>query len=221
MEKNILDELENKADQILAKSAEAAKAEEEEEKKAKEAKEAEEAQTKDENSEEVTPKGEETSEESAEEVKEEAVAKSEESFTALAEAIREDIAKSSASANKGFNVLAKSFMSLMDTNEQLSKSVKAQSEKIEEQESVIKSLETRLESLEKQPVGRKAVVEVVEKSFETDKPKAEEQLTKGEILAKLSNAVMNGNKAVTTADVVKYESTGEMREEVRQAILSN
>jgi hypothetical protein len=94
------------------------------------------------------------------------------------------------------------------------------------QESLAKSLADladRLEVVERTPVGRKAQVNVVEKSFNHSAGLSGEgkgqELSKAEKLTKLSDMAMQGKAGVTINDVVSYESTGFLRPEV-EAMLS-
>ncbi|WAB25178.1 hypothetical protein M3_0227 [Lysinibacillus phage vB_LfM_LysYB1] len=126
----------------------------------------------------------------------------------IVDGLREDVNKSLESNTHTATILAKSFNAIMKSQGALAKS--------------IDGILERLDQVERQPVGRKAVVNVVEKSFNHSAGVEEptKELSKGEKLAKLTDMAMNGTDGVTINDVVSYESTGQLRPEL-EALLKN
>jgi hypothetical protein len=129
--------------------------------------------------------------------------------TAELDDFRSHMEKSLGASTKTAEVLAKSFGAIMKSQESLAKS--------------LADLADRLEVVERTPVGRKAQVNVVEKSFNHSAVLSGEgkgqELSKAEKLTKLSDMAMQGKAGVTINDVVSYESTGFLRPEV-EAMLS-
>lgn len=139
-------------------------------------------------------------------------------MTGTSEDLRSDVVKSMELSQNVAQVLAKSFGAIMTSNESLTSLVKSQSSKLDEAHDLIKSLEARLDEVESQPVMRKSIVTAVEKSFDhsaglTSKASATE-LSKSQKVEMLSNMAMNGQNGVTVNDVVRFDSTGELRQEL-------
>ena len=110
----------------------------------------------------------------------------------------------------------------LETAQDLSKSQKL--EELEtRQEDVIKSLEARIDELEHKPVGRKAQVDVFEKSFNRSAGISEQKptLSKAQVLDKMTNMLMNGVAGITVEDVISYESTGNMSKSVKDLVFNN
>lgn len=137
--------------------------------------------------------------------------------------LRFDVSKSLESSARVSDVLSKSFAAIMKSQEGLVNLVKSQASKLEESNSIIKSLQERLEVVEKTPVGRKAVVDVVEKSFaaSTGTPAQKDSLSKGEIMAKINNMIIKGVPGVAPMDLIKFESTGEMSATIKDLVENN
>jgi chromosome segregation ATPase len=134
-----------------------------------------------------------------------------------------ELNKSLETSNRVSSVLSKSFEAIVKSQEGLQDLVKSQASQINEAKELIKSLNERLDEVESQPVGRKAVVDVMEKSFNhsagIEEPK--KTLNKGETLAKMSNMLQTGNPGISVNDIVKYESTGQMSDSVKDLLSSN
>lgn len=137
--------------------------------------------------------------------------------------LRFDVTKSLDTSARVSNVLSKSFAAIMKSQEGLVDLVKSQASKLEESNSIIKSLQERLEVVEKTPVGRKAVIDVVEKSFaaSTGTPAQKNSLSKGEVLAKINNMIVKGVPGVVPMDLIKFESTGEMSATIKDLVENN
>ena len=137
--------------------------------------------------------------------------------------LRFDVSKSLKTSARVSDVLSKSFAAIMKSQEGLVNLVKSQAGKLEESNSIIKSLQERLDVVEKTPVGRKAVVDVVEKSFAASAGIAEQKgsLSKGEVLAKINNMIVKGVPGVVPMDLIKYESTGEMSATIKDLVENN
>lgn len=137
--------------------------------------------------------------------------------------LRFDVNKSLETSGRVSEVLSKSFAAIMKSQEGLVGLVKSQAGKLEESNSIIKSLQERLDVVEKQPVGRKSVIDVVEKSFAASAGVANQKasLSKGEVLAKMNNMILKGVPGVVPMDLVKYESTGQMSETIKDLVENN
>lgn len=131
--------------------------------------------------------------------------------------LRRDVAKSLKTSEQVSSVLAKSYQAIMKSQQGLYDLIKSQSEALQKQEDLIKSLEARLDQVERQPVGRKATVDVVEKSF-NQSAGVEEKLSKSQVLAKMNSLFFSGNPGITVQDIIKYESEGVMSDNVRALI---
>lgn len=127
---------------------------------------------------------------------------------ATIDAMRADINKSLQTSAETATILAKSFNAIMKSQNALAKS--------------IDELRQRLEVVERTPVGRKATVAVVEKSFKHSAGvEGAGELTKSQKLEKLTNMVLQGKPGVTFHDVVAFESTGQLRPEVEAMLTEN
>lgn len=137
--------------------------------------------------------------------------------------LRFDVTKSLETSGRVSEVLSKSFAAIMKSQEGLANLVKSQAGKLEESNSIIKSLQERLEVVEKTPVGRKAVVDVVEKSFaaSTGTPAQKGSLDKGQTLAKMNNMIVKGVPGIAPMDLIKFESTGTMSDIVKDLVENN
>ncbi len=147
------------------------------------------------------------------------------SFTELnsgvLEGLRGDINKSLETSTHTATILAKSFGAIMKSQEGLMDLVKSQDVKLQEANELIKSLEARLEDVEKQPVVRKSVINTVEKSFNhsagLENAGEAKELSKSEKVEKLTALALDANNSsVTVQDVLLFESTGEIRPEIEQ-----
>lgn len=127
---------------------------------------------------------------------------------AIIDALREDVNKSLETSTHTSMVLAKSFNAIMKSQNALAKS--------------IQELTERIEAVERQPVGRKAVVNVVEKSFSHSAgvTGSDKELTKSQKLSKLTDLALKGTEGVTIQDVIQYESTGILRPELEDILQS-
>jgi len=118
----------------------------------------------------------------------------------IVDSLREDVQKSMETSVDTAAVLAKSFGAIMSSQKQLIKS--------------IVELNTRLNDLERQPSGRKAVVNVMEKSFNRSAGiSSDGELSKSQISEKLTNLALNGKIAIS--EVISFESTGQLKPEVQ------
>ena len=118
----------------------------------------------------------------------------------IVDSLREDVQKSMETSADTAAVLAKSFGAIMSSQKQLIKS--------------IVELNTRLNDLERQPSGRKAVVNVMEKSFNRSAGiSSEGELSKSQISEKLTNLALNGK--ISISEVISFESTGQLKPEVQ------
>lgn len=156
------------------------------------------------------------------------------SFTDFYQAQSDSISVLSRDVEKSINHLNYLNDSFDDSNERIEKSLsdlssgqiqlqellKSQAEMIGKQNELIKSLETRIDELEHKPVGRKAVLDVVEKSFNksTYQPEEQKQLSKGEVLNKMSNLLMSGAEGITVDDIIRFESTGFLNQNVKDLL---
>lgn len=124
----------------------------------------------------------------------------------IVDSLRDDVSKSLNSSSQTATILAKSFNAIMKSQNELSKS--------------IENLAARLDTVERQPVGRKAMVNVVEKSFNHSAGIQEpiQELSKAEKLSKLTAMAMQGNQGVAINDVIHYESTGQLRPELEKLL---
>lgn len=127
---------------------------------------------------------------------------------AITDALREDVNKSLQTSTHTANILAKSFNAIMKSQNELAKS--------------IEELRERLETVERQPVGRKAQVSIMEKSFNHSAglDEGRKELSKAEKLNRLSDMAINGQNGVTINDVVQFESTGVLRPELEHLFVS-
>lgn len=128
---------------------------------------------------------------------------------AITDALREDVNKSLQTSTHTANILAKSFNAIMKSQNELAKS--------------IEELRERLETVERQPVGRKAQVSIMEKSFNHSAglDEGSKELSKAEKLNRLSDMAINGQNGVTINDVIQFESTGALRPELEHLFNQN
>jgi hypothetical protein len=139
----------------------------------------------------------------------------------LVKSISDTIVNHSSSINTHNESLSKSLLAQEQSNELLAKSlmgmVKSQKAILEQNSELQKSvrvLNKRLKAIEEQPMVRKSVssAQAINKSFEAsagNKPKPTNQLSKGQISAKLMASYEGGNTALMT-DVLAFESTGKL-----------
>jgi hypothetical protein len=127
----------------------------------------------------------------------------------ITDALRGDVEKSLQSSAHTAQILAKSFNAIMKSQNELAKSLAA--------------LEARLTNVESQPVGRKAVVNVVEKSFNHSAGVQEpsKELSKGEKLQKLTDLALQGGQGVTIQDVINFETSDQLRPELESLFKQN
>lgn len=130
-------------------------------------------------------------------------------YGAITDTLRDDVNKSLQTSEHVSNILAKSFNAIMKSQNELAKS--------------IQELRERLDSVERQPVGRKAQVSIMEKSFNHSAglEEGKQELSKSEKLDKLSNMAINGQNGVTISDVIQFESTGTLRPELQHIFKEN
>lgn len=130
-------------------------------------------------------------------------------YGAITDTLRNDVNKSLQTSEHVSNILAKSFNAIMKSQNELVKSIQELSE--------------RLDSVERQPVGRKAQVSIMEKSFNHSAglEEGKQELSKSEKLEKLSNMAINGQHGVTISDVIQFESTGTLRPELQHLFKEN
>lgn len=130
-------------------------------------------------------------------------------YGAITDTLRNDVNKSLQTSEHVSNILAKSFNAIMKSQNELAKSIQELSE--------------RLDSVERQPVGRKAQVSIMEKSFNHSAglEEGKQELSKSEKLEKLSNMAINGQNGVTISDVIQFESTGTLRPELQHIFKEN
>lgn len=130
-------------------------------------------------------------------------------YGAITDTLRDDVNKSLQTSEHVSNILAKSFNAIMKSQNELAKSIQELSE--------------RLDSVERQPVGRKAQVSIMEKSFNHSAglEEGKRELSKSEKLDKLSNMAINGQNGVTISDVIQFESTGTLRPELQHIFKEN
>lgn len=132
---------------------------------------------------------------------------------AVIDGLRGDVEKSLNTSTQTSTVLAKSFNAIMKSQNALAESQKELSKSIQ-------GIQERLDHVEKQPVGRKAQISVMEKSFNHSAgiEEVSEEMSKSEKLSKLSDMVMAGENGVTINDVVSYESSGTLRPEIEELL---
>lgn len=116
--------------------------------------------------------------------------------------LREDVAKSLETSAHTANILAKSFNAIMKSQSEIVKS--------------ISDLNARLDQVERQPVGRKATVNVVEKSFKHSASISGNSLSKSQISEKLTQLAMSGK--IPVGEVISFESTGTLKPELEALI---
>lgn len=86
---------------------------------------------------------------------------------------------------------------------------------------LIKGLSEQVQGIGKQPAAtRKSDVSatVVEKSFANANPASNDTLSKSQIAAKLMTLMESGDKSVTDQDVIRAETTGLIRPELREKV---
>lgn len=131
---------------------------------------------------------------------------------AILDSVRSDVNKSLETSTQTATILAKSFNAIMKSQSNLSKSLVSISKSLG-------ALESRIEQVERAPQPRKAVVNVMEKSFNHSAGVSEgKTLSKSEISSKLSDLFLSGKEGVTAQDIIAYESNGTMRPEVQSII---
>ncbi|MDP4224894.1 MAG: hypothetical protein Q8910_00795 [Bacteroidota bacterium] len=122
---------------------------------------------------------------------------------------QDTIVKSLEATTQNTDILAKSFQGII-------KSQRAVLETQSELSKSIRRLSKRIETIESQPMPRKAALNVVEKSFkasmgdESANAPTSDKLNKSEVLAKLNNAFSQGNTNVMN-DILAFESMGDIR----------
>lgn len=114
-------------------------------------------------------------------------------------------------------VLVKSMKAMIAHQEGLEDLIKSQKKALEEQSELIKSLQERLENIEKQPMPRKSVVNVVEKSFAKSAGIEEgETLSKAQIASRLEKLAREGK--IDDLAVIKFDTTGQLDPEIEQLV---
>lgn len=118
--------------------------------------------------------------------------------------------------------LIKSNDKLAQRVKRLEKSNRQQQATITEQNNAIqKSVQEQHDLAKSQPQPRKSVANYVEKSFDHSagiSGEGSSNLSKAEVLERLTGMATNGDGTVTINDVMNYESTGELRPAVEKLV---
>ena len=144
-----------------------------------------------------------------------AINKSMRSNTATSESVEKSVSDLASGLTSVIGELVKSNQQLLSRTESLERAMSNQGTMVQ------KSLKTQEEIVKSQPMARKSRVSVMEKSFDHSAGLSNgdgNQLSKGEVLEKLTNLVMTGDNRVTPHDVMGYESDGTLRPELEKLI---
>lgn len=148
-----------------------------------------------------------------------------------------DLRRGMNASSDNSDVLAKSLQASLQLNKAMSEEIdvlKAQNDELKSQNAELKEdiqksfadfkdfMEEKFDDFSRQPSTMRkslASVNVHERNFQKSLDTgAGMQLSKSEVLAKMSNMVMQGNPIVTSNDIISYESGAPLRPEVAQLI---